>query len=368
MNMQTNRPNRAAQTALMTAAATVAVPLTYRWVRQNLDIMPEGGLSRLEWVTLGGVPQAVSIRGQDRRNPVLLFLHGGPGLPLMPYRQLLQELEKTFVVVHWDQRGAGKSFSPDIEEMSLARLVEDAVELTDYLRGITGQDKLFVVGHSSGSALGLMLADLAPERVHAYIGVGQVADMHASEALSYQFAVDKACQQNHARAIRQLQAGGPPPYNNHRAMLIERMWLQAFGGFFHRPYREQWKLMHAMWTCGDYTLADMAKIKAGVDFSCEKLWYPLYEKNFFEDIPRLNVPVCFIQGRYDQVTFGEVAERYFQALDAPRGKQWVWFERSAHWPLLEEAAHFSTWVRTMAASVLMNESLDVSQIVAAGKA
>ncbi|MFX0079380.1 MAG: alpha/beta fold hydrolase, partial [Candidatus Hermodarchaeota archaeon] len=130
----------------------------------------------MEEITLGDLKQWIFIRGTDQKNPVLLFLHGGPGAPLLGMsssRKYDAELIKHFTVVHWDQRGAGKSFNRDIpvDSMTLDRFVEDCNELIDYLRNRFHTQKVFIVGHSGGTIIGIKTAHKYPEKIHAYVGV-----------------------------------------------------------------------------------------------------------------------------------------------------------------------------------------------------
>ena len=147
------------------------------------DIIP-GSVARLEQVELEGMEQWILIRGTDTRNPVLLWLHGGPGAAQMPLaRHFNGELEDDFIVVHWDQRGAGKSNPPGFDEttMYLERYVADTLELTLYLKELLQKDKIYLLGHSWGSQLGLRVVEEAPHLYHAYIGVSQWVDPLSSQ-------------------------------------------------------------------------------------------------------------------------------------------------------------------------------------------
>src|SRR5215475_6430405 len=140
------------------------------------------GVERLEAVRIGGIDQWVSIRGRDKRNPVLLVIHGGPGYVLMPESWWMsRDWEEYFTVVHWDQRGTGKALLINdpaklVPTMTLARSVADAEEMVGWLRKEFGKRKLFVLAHSAGTYAGLQLALRHPDWLHAYIGVGQMAD------------------------------------------------------------------------------------------------------------------------------------------------------------------------------------------------
>ena len=186
---------------------------------------------------LGGVDQWVMIRGRSVENPLLIILHGGPGSSETAlFRCFNAALEQAFTVVYWDQRGAGRSFSNSIPaaSMNVDCFVGDLNELTDRLLARFGKRRVVILGHSWGSALGIVYATRFPAKVAAYVGVGQVADMAASEAASYAFALARAEGRGHRKAIKQLRAIGPPPHSM-KAIGTERRWLMAVGGAF-RPY------------------------------------------------------------------------------------------------------------------------------------
>ncbi len=147
-------------------------------------------ISSLETVTLGGWDQSILVRGRDREAPVLLFLHGGPGMPAMYlHHRFGRYVEDDFAVVHWDQRGAGKSYAEDLprDTLRVSRMLADAEELIGHLRERFGREKVFLVGHSWGSYLGALLAERHPDWFHAYVGVGQVTDPEAERRVADAF-------------------------------------------------------------------------------------------------------------------------------------------------------------------------------------
>ncbi|QMV41125.1 alpha/beta fold hydrolase [Cohnella cholangitidis] len=186
-------------------------------------------IAALEEVSLGGVKQSLLIRGNDKNNPILLFLHGGPGYPQIAYaRKYQQRLEKDFIVVNWDQRGSGKSYHWNLteEDMQVDKLVEDTRELTLYLTERFHQPKIFIAGHSWGSTLGALTVQRYPDNYYAYIGIGQVANSPLGELRSYEFALREARKSNNEKAIMELEAIGAPPYRNpRRDATLERKWV-----------------------------------------------------------------------------------------------------------------------------------------------
>lgn len=306
-------------------------------VADRIRIKSPNGIDTIEEVRLGGLEQWLQIRSWDQTKPLLLFLHGGPGFPQMPFAHLNAELERHFVVVQWDQRGAGKSFSWSIPEdsMRLAQFVADAHELVQLLLARFGARKCYLVAHSWGSLLGAQLVAQHPELFFAYVGLGQTVDLPETEQVLYQFALESARRDGNHKAIADLERIGPPPHSdaNHKFMT---KWVGYYAEREHPSPSRIWMTRLALESPA-YSWIDLFKIPLGVRYSFQRLRKEIfYRTNLFKEAPRLEVPVYFFLGRHDKVVTSEVAQRYFDALDAPRGKQIVWFEQSGHWPHFEE--------------------------------
>lgn len=308
-------------------------------VRRQTAITSPNGIDSLERTTLGGVEQWLSIRGWDTSKPVLLYLHGGPGYAQVAVARFFQrELERCFVVVQWDQRGAGKSYSRNVprESMNVEQFISDTRELVEMLKNRFHAPKVYLVGHSWGSMLGMLLAARHPDLIHAFVGVGQFVEDSELEQISYRYVLDKATAAGDRRAIKKLAAIGPPPYKSHREMRMQRAWLEKYGGTFHRHVGDiQWLSSTVnFWIMGlispDASLMDAIRYFRGQTFSMENMWDEVSRLNLFELVPRVHVPVYFFLGRYDYNTPTEIVERYCEQLEAPRGKQIIWFEDSAH--------------------------------------
>jgi pimeloyl-ACP methyl ester carboxylesterase len=295
------------------------------------------GIDALEEVTLGGAKQWILIRGEDITNPILLFLHGGPGFCEMPHTHIdSARLEKHFVVVNWDQRGAGKSYDPNIpkETMNIEQFLSDAHELIQMLRERFSKDKIFLIGHSWGSVLGLYTAYRHPGYLHAYIGMGQLVNAKEGEMISYQYTVEKAKEAGDEKAIKSLEKIGPPPYEaGYQSLFTQRMLLARYGGSMRNlSFTEFVKIRESS---PYYTKADNASFMKAFMQSISLMWDELMAVNFFEDVPEVQIPVYFFTGKCDyQVPF-EVLERYFAVLKAPH-KEIVWFENSCHTPNLSD--------------------------------
>lgn len=298
-------------------------------VAEETKIASPNGISSLETITLGGVEQWILIRGHDRSKPVLLFLHGGPGVPEMPFSHVNADLEKSFVVVQWDQRGAGKSWSSSIpkESMTIEQFVSDTHELVEHLRARFKAEKIYLVGFSWGSIVGVQAAARWPELFHAYVGVGQVTNTVEIEKLLYAWTVQEARQAGNQRALKQLAKVQQIPWPRGKDCIDVCRWHYRF-----RPPEppSSSRTLELAFTSPYYSLADLYRMGRGMWFSFDQLWSDITTVDLFTQVPRLDVPIYFLQSRDDYVVTAEMPERYFQALIAPRGKQMIWFENSGH--------------------------------------
>jgi pimeloyl-ACP methyl ester carboxylesterase len=292
------------------------------------------GVASLETVNVGGMRQWVLIRGQNRRNPLVLFLHGGPGMPSMYLAHRFQRpLERDFVVIQWDRRGAGKTYTEDTppESMSVTREVAETVELVNLLRQRFGQRKVYLVGHSYGSYLGMIVAQRYPELFHAYVGVGQLAYSGTRNTdIQDRWIRAEAAQRGNKKLLSELDAHGPAN---------REKWLFRFGGELHSG-RSFASLLLIGLRAPEYTLRDAFNVRKGVTFTHRHLRYDAISGELADAVSRVELPVYFFTGRYDFTDPFENTEEYLTKLQAPR-KQIVWFEESAHFPFLEEPEKFA---------------------------
>ena len=300
---------------------------------------------RLEQLGLGGVKQWLLLRGNEQR-PILLVLHGGPGsADIATASRYQRDLENHFLVVNWDQRGAGKSYGGGV--LSVEQLISDATELIKLLLTRFGRQNLYLLGHSWGSALGLLVAHRSPKLVCGFVGVGQLVDGTENERLSFRYVQQRARQTGNQLALAQLRRHAPPYGNNVRALLTQRAWLYLSRGFF---YSRVAALRYALvfLTSTTYSLPDKLGYSRHLRTSLRQLWPEVERINLFRDVPGVAVPVLFCLGKYDVTTPSALAARYFELLVAP-SKQLVWFDASAHCPNLEEPRKFAAvvaeWVR-----------------------
>lgn len=329
-------------------------------------ILP-GSIASLEKIRLGGIDQWILMRGQDINKPVVLYLHGGPGGALMPLvRHYTGELEKHAIMVVWDQRGAGKSYSKKIppESMKISQYLSDAHELVSYLKKRFNKEKIYLIGHSWGSILGMKLIQRYPGDFYAYVGIGQVVNnQYENERLSWEFAYRQAKKYKNEEAIKELTEIGPPVEGYYKTdfkggkftakgLWRQRKWLGNFGGILHfesddyeanmkKLKKTMRKSMKTSLCSGEWTLADAMRARRGKKFSIENVWPEVLKVNLLREVPRVGVPVYFFTGRSDYNTPFELVERYYEKLQAPR-KEIVWFEKSGHMLIIEELEKFNS--------------------------
>jgi len=315
-------------------------------VRELRRIVTPNGVERSEAVRIGGIDQFVSIRGADRRNPVLLIIHGGPGFPTTPLAWWgTHGLEEYFTVVHWDQRGAGKTYLLNDPKavgptMTMTRFVDDTEELVGWLRSQLGKQKVFVLGTSWGSYVGLEFARRRPEWLHAYIGMGQLADSPESERRGYAFALAAARKENNAQAIADLESIAPYAAPGKaiplKAIQLERKWSDYYGGVM--AYRHHQMDGVAVRLSPDYSDEEAAHVYDGNGFSEAFFLSPILSVDF-AGVTKLDCPLVIFAGRHDRTVNSTVAREWFDHIKAP-AKQFVWFENSGHEIMMEEPGKF----------------------------
>jgi len=329
------------------AAVRFSLPAGTPRIRRRAGPESARTVAELEKVHIGGNDQWILQRSEDIDNPIVLFLHGGPGTSeLTSNRRNTKALEKFFTVVNWDQRGAGKSYRAidDVEKMTIDQFVEDTCELTTYLLKKYHQDRLILVGHSWGSVVGAMTVAKYPELYHCYVGIGQLANMAEGEALSYRWTLEQARKHGDQRAVDTLFSIGPPPYTGdwQAKTVTQRRQLGRFGGEVHGSRNGAFgPVIAGLLFSREYTLADRVNYFRGIFGSMKLLWPQLQEVDLFSSTPELAVPVLLMEGRHDRECPAEIAERYFQALRAP-SKELIWFDDSAHLPNSEQRDLFNT--------------------------
>jgi pimeloyl-ACP methyl ester carboxylesterase len=300
-------------------------------------IVTPQGIEQTRAVPIGGIAQWISVRGTDRRNPVLLMLHGGPGYVSMPTSWYFQRgWEDYFTVVQWDQRGAGKTYAANdpakvAPTMTRARMLADAEDMVAWLRKEFGKDRIFVLGHSWGSSLGIQLAQRHPDWLHAYIGIGQITDGMESERRGWQFTMDAARREGNQDAIRELESIAPYAAPGKPLVLkdlyLQRKWLARYGGAVYGRTGSDAESA-ATKLAPEYTDADLKTIWDATEFSSSRMLTDVLTQDF-SVFTNFDCPIVIFNGRHDYNVSSSATAEWFAKVKAP-AKQLVWFENSAH--------------------------------------
>jgi proline iminopeptidase len=324
-------------------------------------IVSGNGVEELLEIPVGGTKQWISVRGHNRDNPILLVIHGGPASPEMPTSWWFQGgWEDYFTVVEWDQRGSGKTYDANDPKvigptLSLGRIVADAADVTQYLRSRYGKKKIFVLGHSWGSLVGLQLAHEHPEWLYAYIGMGQVINGRAGERVGYETTLRIAEATGNAKAVAELKAIAPYPNADGSLPLDkinqERNWSVAFGGLTWGRADLNYYSNLAQFA-PEYSEADVAAINKGAQLSLGPLLPDLLGFDY-SNVLEWRCPIVIFAGRHDFTTPSTVVAAWFARIHAP-AKKFIWFENSAHMIMFEEPGrvlvHLVEDVRPLAAA------------------
>jgi len=299
-----------------------------------------GSISEKASITINGLEQGMFIKGRDARNPVLLYLHGG-----MPDYFLTQRyptgLEEYFTVVWWEQRGSGLSYRPGMprESVNVEQLISDALSLTDSLRRRFGQDKIYLMGHSGGTFIGIQVAARAPEKYHAYIAMEQMSHQLRSEQLAYQYMLTRFRETGDTRMAKKLEqapVGDTIPLPAAYQRSLRDVAMHKLGvGTTHDMRSIVTGLILESFRNREYTLGEKINLWRGKFFSRSRLWTTQLSTDLSQRVTRLQIPIYFFHGRYDYTVSYPLARAYFERLDAPL-KRFYTFERSAHSPLFEE--------------------------------
>jgi pimeloyl-ACP methyl ester carboxylesterase len=277
------------------------------------------GIDEASYITIGGIEQWVTIRGEDRNNPVLLFLHGGPGDVTNPWTfAIFAPWQKYFTVVQWDQRGAGRTLrktGPTVgPTMTVERMTQDGIELAEYLRKHLGKDKIIVVGHSFGTRLGLGMVRARPDLFYAYVGTGQVADEVNNYSATYDALLQKAKTSGSQQAIEELKRVGPPPYPSGEGYGVQRKWANRFEGADQFLFAT---IGFALVAPGN-SVQDINDSGDGQMLSGERLVPQLKSKGPAELGLEFSLPMFVIQGEEDFTTSTALARSYLESMKAPR--------------------------------------------------
>ncbi|HEU5414638.1 MAG TPA: alpha/beta hydrolase [Candidatus Angelobacter sp.] len=298
------------------------------------------GIDEASFVPIGGIDQWVTIRGQDRANPVLLFLHGGPGDVTSCWAlTLFAPWEEHFTVVQWDERGAGRTLrksGPRVAStLTVDRMAQDGIEVTEYLRKHLGKEKIILVAHSFGSIIGLKMVQTKPDLFYAYVGTGQVADETKNYAAAYEALLNKARALGNQRAIDELSKVGPPPYSSGNGYRVQRTWANAFEGA-DRFLSSTLGLTLVAPGCSVEDINDSA---TGQVLSAERLVPQTRSSGPKELGLKFSIPMFFFQGAEDFTSPTSLARDYLNAIQAPR-KAFVPIHGAGHFAVFMHSDEF----------------------------
>jgi pimeloyl-ACP methyl ester carboxylesterase len=300
-------------------------------------------ITELNQIELNGHKEWISIRGENRSNPVLLFLAGGPGgTQMAATRYELSGLEENFVVVNWDQPGSGKSYNAvSNEKITVDTYIKDGLALTDLLRKRFGTEKIYLMGESWGSALGIFLADSAPEKYYAFIGTGQMVDFKETEITDYKKVMELAKANSDEKTVKKLIANGPPPYYGKDVTWKSAVYLNYLSSYMAKDseiYNGGYHTIRDMLSW-EYGIVDSVNYLRGIINTFNQVYPQLYDTDLRKKIIKLKIPVYFFLGKHDINAPVSLTQEYYDLLDAPK-KGIVWFEHSGHSPWMNESKLF----------------------------
>lgn len=334
----------------------------------------QGGISEMREVSLGGISQYIAIEGENRDNPVCLFLHGGPGLSL-PYgisgRHQIETISSHCNVVYWDQRGAGKTFSDQKgdSDFTYEQLESDAKELIAYLREEFEQDKIYLVGYSWGSVLGLRLAKALPDQLAGYFGLSQVVNPKASERLLYEWLLEEFETTGHHHFITQLRQLGLPPYEKRSSQQAFQELLTQSNAYVKwnegLPNVNVLQWFYQVFACPDLSIGeayDTLFQASDKMLNQGNYWKQLQEVNLIEEIKQVQIPLYFVTGADDYICPVSLVEEFMNQVSSSE-KELLVLEHSAHYFSVEDETKMYDWMKEKIKGAHTNETSDEEQTV-----
>lgn len=315
--------------------------LAFRAYCQNqnakaLKIDTPDGITEEMFVKIGGIDQWIQIRGENRNNPVILVLHGGPGFSYVPFTPVFRSWEKDFTVVQWDQRGSGKTFGKNGKEgsgsMTIDRMSQDGIEAAEFVRKRLNKEKIILFAHSWGTILGIPMITKRPDLFSAYVGTGQVVDMARNETVSYELVLNQLREKGDEKAIKTLEGIGAPPYKDVKTWMIKgrmivmntppsasgRSLPNVFGSALSSP---------------GYSLKDGYDLFSAFNFSSETLYEEMMSYKAERFGMKFKLPIFIIQGDADIQSPASIIKEFFTAIEAPK-KELVLLKGEGHTAVL----------------------------------
>jgi pimeloyl-ACP methyl ester carboxylesterase len=328
------------------AAAVIAGAFTYRAWRQHqsalaLAITSANGIDEGLYVKLQGIDEWITIRGEDRNNPVLLMVAGGPGESLVPLSILFRSWEKYFTIVQWDQPGVGRTFQKNGERgegtMSAPRFAADGVALTAFLRARLNKQKIIVLGDSFGTNVGLRMIRLKPQYFYAYVGTGQVVTSEGQEEYDYDVLSKQVSAANDTNSERLLKGIGRPPYRSMADLQIERRVASEYAPVEERDMGA--RLRPIFLFARDTTLVDICTARQHGDFAVRSMIDELISYDARTFGTEYGVPIFVFEGARDSISPIALSQPWLNSLHAPM-KEFVVFAEAGHSLLLSQPDAF----------------------------
>jgi proline iminopeptidase len=302
---------------------------------------PTAQIDRVLFVPLGGIDQWISIRGENRANPVLLVVHGGPGEAQWPQAVVYRPWEKSFTVVQWDQRGAGHTFGrygTNTSDVTLDRISKDGVELAEYLCRELGKKKIIALGHSWGSLVATRMAQLRPDLFAAYVGTGQAASWMAMVNIQYDLLLAKARKDGNQATVKELEAmGRPGPTDGDHWSFLNKYNFHSLWA----PSDQEW-LQHLRSQAGELKAREPEQLKNledGMQFTAEHVLPDQIATNLPKTACNIRTAYFMIQGQDDVITPTQAAIDYFQCIKAPK-KKLILIPNAGHFAFMTDSDKF----------------------------
>ncbi len=305
----------------------------------------ENGISELKVVNINGADLQMMIRGVDKDNPVLVFVHGGPCCSEIPYaRKYQKELEKEFTIVHYDQRGSGKSyvFGEDYTMVTAKTHVEDLIAITEYIEEYLDKEQVILLGHSYGTYIATQAAALRPDLYSAYVGIGQMSDTVKSELNTLDKCIAQAMTEGDEKTVAELEALKEKVFAGKQ--IVPRNYVRKYG-FGARQINDNRDYLLAFLFGSEYNLRDAAGFYTASAKYQDGLIMEALNRPITDIVSKIDIPVYFVMGKYDGMTSPEAAEEYLQNIEGDGEKAFVLFENSAHYPQFEEKEEFDKWMQ-----------------------
>lgn len=306
------------------------------------NIKGENSISELKKVDINGANLEVMIRGSNRNNPVLIFVHGGPCCSEIPYvRKYQKKLEKDFTIVHYDQRGSGKSykFGEDYSMVTASTHMDDLIALTEYIKEYLGKEQVILIGHSYGTYITTLSVAQRPDLYQAYVGIGQMSNTIESELSSLKKCITAAENEKDVEYLKSLEMAISSDES-----ITPRSYVRKYG-FAARKIDDNADYLKGFVFGTEYNLLDAIRFYSASMKYQDALIEEALNKPITDIVTEINVPVYFVMGKYDGMTSPEIAENYLCNMTGEGTKEFILFDESANYPQFEEETKFYQWMK-----------------------